>query len=345
MHEFCRAIAAGSGPLCITPHRGGGGEVKTESLRTSPGGTRSSVVLIASKQEWISRSLESILAPRGYVVRTTFTLAATLAHIRREPPDAVIVDDLPDITAGAFCRELRAQSVVTPSTPVFVTLSSPATRRDRLAAWHAGAWACLGDPLDAEELLAVLDAFLPAKLDADHARTDSLIDEVTGVYNLRGVTRRARELAAQAFRQHAALGCVLLAPDVSDATNGDGEEQQLLQKMADAIQASARTSDAIGRLGPTGFIIIAIDTDAAQAHNLGQRLGNAVLAAQHGGKGDGPATTIAQPLKLIGGCHGVSDFRTAAIGTSELMLCATAALDRARAEPNGSWLRDFEEEN
>jgi hypothetical protein len=69
-------------------------------------------------------------------------------------------------------------------------------------------------------------------------------------------------------------------------------------------------------------------------------LADAILAAQ---SGDGK--TAAQPLRLYGGCHGVSDFRTASIDASELMLRATAALDRARSEPNGSWLRDFEEQS
>jgi diguanylate cyclase (GGDEF)-like protein len=221
-----------------------------------------------------------------------------------------------------------------------LTLSSPATRRDRLAAWRAGAWACLGDPLDAEELLAVLEAFLPAKLDADQARTDGLIDDVTGVYNVRGVTRRARELAAQATRHNAALGCVLLAPDFSETITGEPEEEELLQDIAIALKSTARMSDAIGRLGPSAFIILAVNTNAAQAHRLGERLADAILAAQ---SGDGK--TVAQPLRLYGGCHGVSDFRTASIDASELMLRATAALDRARSEPNGSWLRDFEEQS
>jgi diguanylate cyclase (GGDEF)-like protein len=284
------------------------------------------LVLIASQQEWVSRSLETILTPRGYVVRTTFTRAATLAHLQREPPDAVIVDNLPEISAREFCRELREQDVITASTPVLLTLASPATRRDRLAAWRAGAWACLGAPLDADELLAVLDAFLPAKLEADRARTQSLIDDVTGMYNVRGVTKRARELAAQATRRHAAMGCVLLAPDLNGATDGDSQQQQLAQSIAAALRASARTSDAIGRLGPTAFIIIAVDTDGSQAHRLAERLAEA-----------------AQPLKFFGGCHGVSNFGTAAIDASELMLRAAAALDRARSEPKGSWLRDFEE--
>jgi hypothetical protein len=37
---------------------------------------------------------------------------------------------------------------------------------------------------------------VPAKLDADHARTEGLVDEATGLYNVRGLTRRAQELAS-----------------------------------------------------------------------------------------------------------------------------------------------------
>lgn len=136
-----------------------GWRVKTES-------GHSVLVLIASKEEWISRSLDSILAPRGFLVRKTFTRRDTLVQLQREPPDAVIVDDLADVRALDFCRELRQDEAITRSTPLVLILSTPATRRDRLEAWRAGAWACLGDPLDAEELLAVLDALLPAKLDA-----------------------------------------------------------------------------------------------------------------------------------------------------------------------------------
>ena len=317
--------------MVVTRPSSCGGEVRTQSAR-------SDLVLIASKQEWTGQSLESILAPHGYVVRKVFTRPDALAHLRREPPHAVIVDELPDLPASAFCRELRERAVITPSTPVFLMLSSPATRRDRLAAWRAGAWACLGYPLDADELLAVLDAFLPAKRDVDRARTDSLIDEDTGVYNGRGVTRRARELAAQAARDHAALGCVLIAPDLDETVGGDGHAHHVLQAIADALKATVRTSDAIGRLGPTAFIVLAVNTDAAQAHRLGERLAGAVLDARHD-----RGTAGARPFRLFGGCHGVSDFHSAAIDASELMLRATTALERARAEPDGSWLRDFEE--
>ena len=86
---------------------------------------------------------------------------------------------------------------------------------------------------------------------------------------------------------------------------------------------------------------MAIDTNAEQAFSLGQRLGEAVRAAQdaRGGK------TKTDSLRLFGGYSGVADFRSASIEATELMRRATAALDRARAEPEGSWLRDYEVEN
>jgi CheY-like chemotaxis protein len=166
-------------------------------------------VLIATTDEWTSRSLATILAPHGYVVRTTYTRAQTLAHIRNTPPDALLLaEHLPDGDGYALSRELHEENLISPGTPVFLTLSRPPTRRDRLAALHASAWECLGQPLDAEELEAMLDVFVPAKLDADDARAAGLLDDATGIYNLRGFMRRADELAAHAGRRHSALGCV-----------------------------------------------------------------------------------------------------------------------------------------
>ena len=291
-------------------------------------------VLIASQQEWTSRSLASILAPRGYLVLKTYTRGQTVAHIRRDPPDAIIIDEqLPDGDGYTLCRDLYDQDMISPSTPVFLALPRAPTRRDRLAVMRAGAWACLGEPLDAEELIAALGAFVPAKLDADHARTAGLVDEMTGVYNVRGLTRRAGELAAHAARCHVALGCVLLAPD----TESGALPLALVRRIAATLRSTARHSDAIGRVGESAFAVVAADTNDAQARQLAQRLAVAILAEP-----DAPAEPLA-PFRLRAGCHGVSDFHAASIDTVELMLQATAALQNARAKPLGAWLRGFDE--
>jgi diguanylate cyclase (GGDEF)-like protein len=301
-------------------------------MRTKAASARSVGVLIASQQEWTSRSLESILAPRGYLVVKTYTRVQALRHVRggRDHVDVVIIDEqLPDGDGYALCRELRAEGLITPSTPVFLSLPRPAMRRDRLAALRAGAWACLGDPPDGEELLGLLGAYVPAKLDADYARTEGLVDEMTGVYNVRGLTRRAQELAAHATRRRGALGCVLLTPDLEPVAD------HLVRRIATALRSTARHSDAIGRLGPAAFAVVAVDTDATQARRLAERLAAAILAEP-----DGHVVSLPR-FRLRAGCHGVADLHAAAIDSAELMLRATAALQRARADAPDAWLQEF----
>jgi diguanylate cyclase (GGDEF)-like protein len=306
-------------------------------MHTTTAATRPAVVLVATKQDWTGRSLETILAPSGYVVLQSPTRRHALERAQRDQPDAILISELPDGDGLELCRQLRAQQLISPSTPVLLALANPPTRRDRLAALRAGAWACLGDPLDAEELLATLAAVVPAKLDSEQARIDGLVDEVTGLYNVRGLTRRAQELAAYASRHHAPLSCVLLAPDPSpDGAAGPPDEVLLL--MAAALKAAARRSDVIGRLGPSAVTVVAPDTDAAQVRQLADRLGGAILAHS-----ETPAEPASR-LRLRAGCYGVPDFRAAAIDAVELMLRATAALQKARSDPSGAWLRGFDDD-
>lgn len=303
---------------------------------------RPAELLIASKQEWTSRSLASILAPHGYMVRMTYTRAQALARIRRDPPDAVIIDEeLPDADGFALSRELYDDGLITSSTPVFLTVTRSPTRRDRLAALDAGAWACLGEPLDAEELVASLGVFVLAKLDADQARSNGLIDEMTGVYNVRGLTQRAQELGAQATRRHLALGCVLIAPDTEPAAGPEGGPDAplaLLRRIAAALRGATRHSDAIGRLAPSAFAVVAVDTDAAQARRLAERLAAAILDAPRRGAAATP------PFRLRAGCHGVTDFHLAAIDSAELVLRASAALQKARTDQPDAWLQQYNDQ-
>jgi diguanylate cyclase (GGDEF)-like protein len=296
-------------------------------------------LLIASNQEWTGRSLASILAPHGYVVRMTYTRAQAVARIRTDPPDAVIIDEeLPDADGFALSRELYEDGLISPSTPVFLTVPRSPTRRDRLAAMGVGAWACLGEPLDAEELVASLGVFVPAKIDADQARSNGLIDEVTGVYNVRGLTRRAQELGAHATRRHLALGCVVLAADTEPAAGpeaGPDAPLDLLWRIAATLRAATRDSDVIGRLTSGAFAVVAMDTDAAQARRLAERLAAAILDAPGGGAAATPR------FRLRAGCHGVPDFNLAAIDSAELMLRATTALQKARTDQPDAWLQQY----
>src|SRR5919201_1634972 len=216
------------------------------------------LVLIANAQEWVTRSLESILRPAGYEVLKAYSGRDALEGVRRSGADVVILDTgLPETDVLALCRALRVDPYITPSTPILVTSPAPLARAQVIDALRAGANGVWGQPLDAEELLLRLEGHVRAKRDADGAREGGLLDPRTGLYNARGLERRARELAAQVDRRDASLACIALTSE----PNGPA----LADSLARALRAAARTADTVGRLGPREFVVLAPDTDAAGA--------------------------------------------------------------------------------
>src|SRR5437867_3414758 len=163
--------------------------------------THSPLVLIADAHEWFSRALESVLVPGGYSVVKAYTATGLLQQLELTEPDALILAvDLPGGEGLNLCRMLRADSLVTPSTPIILTQPTPSTRRHTLAALRAGAAELWGQRLDAEELLLRLAAQIRAKGAADRAWAEGLVDHATQLYNGRGVARRPRQLGAEARR-------------------------------------------------------------------------------------------------------------------------------------------------
>src|SRR5947199_179583 len=114
--------------------------------------TRSPLVLMADAHEWFSRALESVLVPGGYSVVKAYTATGLLQQLELTEPDALILAvDLPGGEGLNLCRMLRADSLVTPSTPIILTQPTPSTRRQTRAALGAGAAGPWGERLDAEE--------------------------------------------------------------------------------------------------------------------------------------------------------------------------------------------------
>jgi len=299
---------------------------------------RPPLVLIVSNQEWSSRSLETILAPNGYAVLRAYTGASAMARARGTQPDIIVVDStLPDYDGLELCRKIRRDRHVPLGLPIFIIGPEPPTRQRRIDALRAGAWEHLGQPLDAEEFLLRIEAFVRAKLDADRARAEGLVDEATGLYNMRGLARRARELGSQASRQHAALACVVFAPDFDTRDRDAASEDTLAeaaQRLAGAFKAAGRLSDAIGRVGPSEFAVVAIGTDAPGSVKLAERVAQALAAV--------PAQSATGSFELRAGYYTVPDFHSAPVDTVDALLRATAALRLARTDPRGGWLRQFE---
>jgi diguanylate cyclase (GGDEF)-like protein len=302
----------------------------------------SPLVLIANDQEWSARSLESILGPNGYAVIRAYTGQQALERARTSQPDIIILDaQMPDIHGFEVCRALRSDPRFSTTTPIVITTSGPSGRTQRLEAYRAGAWEFLGQPLDGEALLLKLHTFLQSKRQVDLLREENLLDSGTGLYNMRGLARRAREIGSDAIRRREALACVVFAPETElETVDEDAPEEELL-RMSDQVgtvfRQVGRVSDAIGRLGPTEFAVIAPATGADGAVRLVNRLGEAVEATKI------PVRGGERSVRVKAGYCAVPDFAESSVDAVELLLRATTALRDLRSGGEADRIRAFEQ--
>jgi diguanylate cyclase (GGDEF)-like protein len=305
--------------------------------------SRPPLVLIANDQEWSARSLESILAPNGFAVLRAYTGQQALDRARTAQPDLIILDaQMPDMHGVEVCRALKDDPRYSGTIPIIITTSGPSGRAQRLEAYRAGAWEFLGQPLDGEALLLKLQTFIRAKFEIDRVRDESLLDQLTGLYNMRGLAKRAREIGSEAFRRHHALACIVFSPDPeSSSDNSDqiSEENatKVAERVGEIIRQRGRASDAIGRLGRSEFAVIAPSTEAEGAVRLMQRLGQSI-ESESVNLGD-----LEKKLRIRAGYCAVPDFAESSVDAVEMLLRATTALRHLRSEGNGERIRAFEQ--
>jgi PleD family two-component response regulator len=312
-------------------------------MTTSEKATRPPLVLIANEQEWSARSLETILGPSGFAVLRAYSGRQALDLARSAHPDMVIIDvRMPDIDGLEVCQQLREDPRFSPATPIIVTSSGPAARAQRLAALRAGAWDYFTQPLDGEVLLLKLWTYSRAKQSADSVRDESLLDGTTGLYNIRGLARRAREIGAEAFRRRDPLSCVAFAPTIDDGRDDlspDPEELALRVAMhlGDVCRVSGRVSDAIGRIGLSEYAIIAPSTDGDAAVNMIERLRASIAKSPFAVDG------AAHAMDIRAGYCAVDDFSTVSIDAVEMLFRATTALRHLRDDATPRYIRAFDD--
>lgn len=304
---------------------------------TEPATSRPPLALVVNDKEWSARSIESILSPNGYAVLRASNAAEALQHARGASPDLIIMDvGLPDGSGLETCRVLRSDPRIGPLTPIILTTARTPTRRQRIEALGAGAWDFFALPLDSEALLLKLNVYMQAKFEADRIQEQSLIDLVTGLYNLDGLLRRVRELGSEAYRHERALACVTFAPEIragvaEDVSDRDGSLLEVLDRLTDVFTTMGRSSDAIGQVRLAEFAIIAPSTDPRGAQRLAERFSQAAEETQDGGA----------PIRLMAGYFAATNFREAAIPPEEVLSRATEALRRSQADPNHGRIRGY----
>ncbi len=291
--------------------------------------TRPPRILIASDQNHALSDVVRSLGRRGYSVLRVFAEASVLERARTARPDVIVLDArLGAAQALDLSRALRADSSIGSSTPILMLVPGRPGRADHHTALRAGVWELVREPLDVAGLLGRLDRYVMVKVERDGVSRRDLVDDVTGLYSTHGLARRAGELILQAARHNASVACVAVAPDRSREEGGtDGLDA--LRGVARSLEASGRRSDAIGRIGPAEFAVVAAGVNRAGARQLAKRLRDSVgveLRAGYDAMGSRRAAG--------GGAGGALEARS-------LLARAARALEMAKLE--GKWVKEARE--
>src|SRR5256886_3847673 len=142
------------------------------------------------------------------------------------------------------------------------------------------------------------------------------------------MARGARERGAEARRRSAPLACVAFAVDAGEAEGPSAET------VARVLRETGRTSDALGRIGPREFVVLAPETSAEAAHQLAERLAGALSARRRRRIGPG--------VEFLAGYDAVPDAAAPKFDPGTLLAHASAALAAAPRHPEAGRIRRFE---
>jgi PleD family two-component response regulator len=221
------------------------------------------LILLASNETWLAQELAGALMDASCRVVTAHDEQDTLEKAQRHRPHAIVLDVGLAPPGYGLCRTLRSISL---GTPIVLTCPGHPSRDDSLEAVRAGAWDFRGTPLDTEEFVARLSAYVEPKLELDRVSEECLVDRVSGLYNHLGLARRADELAALATRHGLALACMVFRPadQLPSRTSSD--------QLAQTFKSVGRASDAVGRTGRDEFTVFAPASNNWAAGRLVSRL-------------------------------------------------------------------------
>jgi diguanylate cyclase (GGDEF)-like protein len=253
------------------------------------------------------------------------------AH-RQQPFDLVLLDVIMDGMSGVdACRILKARE------DAFVPVVLVTARTDpdaRVEGLRIGADDYVSKPYVEEELLARVGSMLRIKraYDAVAATRNrmaelAVLDELTGLYNVRYLQQRFGEEWKRAERHREPLALAMLDVDHFKAVNdrhGHDVGDLVLREASARIKGSVRDTDLVARYGGEEFVVLLPSTQLAGALVVAERIRRAFA--------DKPFETARGRLQVTTSI-GLSLYPSRGVSTKDQLLrAADSALYRAKED-------------
>jgi diguanylate cyclase (GGDEF)-like protein len=241
-----------------------------------------------------------------------------------EHREAVLIDD---VKADGRATSLRGVSLDDKSAIVI-----PLLVEDRLVgvvrALKMGTKAYTPDHFRFAQTLSLQAALAIAAAEAhEEIRRLSVIDELTGAYNMRHVMQRLREEMEQANRRHDSVSLLVIDGDAMKMVNdryGHAEGNRVLIEITSAMRSALRVSDVLGRFGGDEFIVVLPGTNSKDALTTAERLRRAVETHDY-------RSSWGEPIKTTVSV-GVATFPENANNSEDLFRAADRALYSAKQD-------------
>ena len=269
------------------------------------------------------------LEDEGYEVAQAVDGESALAQCAGFRPDAILLDiEMPGLDGHQVLARLKADHDFSDIPVVFLT--GRTSTDDMVAGLRAGAHDYLKKPFEPAELLARVGGAVRIKrlqdeLRVRNAQLDALsrIDGLTGIFNRRHLDEQLQKECNTGRRHTQPLAILMLDIDHFKLVNdseGHPAGDRVLQEFALRLTASVRSGGVVGRWGGEEFLVIAPQTNLAEAGMLGERI-RAAIADRAVNLGDHDIAVTVSIGCAVG--HGAP---------TELVEQADAALYRSKAE-------------
>lgn len=278
--------------------------------------------------------LTSLLRAEGFAVHALEGASKLLEMHQRRELDLVLLDVVLEGLSGIdCCRILKASGVFLP----VILLTSRSDPDSRLEGLRIGADDYLAKPFDTRELLLRVQSFVRLKrsfdlmsAQRDKLRETAIVDELTGLFNVRYLTTRLAEEWKRAERHHEPLAVAFIDVDHLRAVNERGGHEMgdaVLREIGVRLRGAVREIDVLTRYGGEEFVVLLPSTHLSGALTVAQRITHAVADKPIDGGAGGLRITVSV---------GISLYPSPNIASRDLLLrAADRALLRAKDEGDG----------
>lgn len=239
--------------------------------------------------------LSRALSKEGFRVVESHDGEAAIQAAAELHPDLILLDmTMTGMDGVAVCREIRSRPETAQIPIIFVTAHSDT--RNVMAAFSAGGSDYVTKPIRVKEILARVSVQLRlraaernlmernaqleeltrqlAETNAELAR-QSRIDGLTGLLNRRAWDEAAQIEDDRSRRHFRGYGVLIIDVDYFKRYNdshGHPEGDRCLRLVADAIKATCRSTDILGRYGGEEFVVLTPETSGRDAFALAERI-------------------------------------------------------------------------